>query len=298
MAVFKFVFLWIIVFAAPISAKPQEIQHAVGKEYMVQVVSHLASDFYKGRGGGTKEEALAAAYIAREFSTIKGVKIKIQPFNFIFKDSTYHSQNVLAFLNNRQAETIIFSAHYDHIGMGGELSLNHVVNQVHNGADDNASGVALILSLAQSLSQEKTPYNYLFIAYGAHEIGLFGSAYFAQNQAKKHKKINRVINFDMVGRLSSENKVYYDCSNHLTAEFDSLKTVTLNVVKSNTDRINTLDTKWLVMQNIPSVTFSTGRHLDYHKTTDDVEHINFDGMAKIKAFLLDWLKTIPQNQPK
>lgn len=273
----------------PFVGSTQQAEPQIGQDYMRNVVTYLASDYLKGRGAGTQEEGLAASYIAKEFSTIKSAKISIQPFEFALDDSTYHSQNILAFISNHAAETVVITAHYDHIGMGGKLSLSHVVNQIHNGADDNASGVALMLSLAQHLSRQKTNYNYLFIGYGAHEVGLYGSAFFAENQFKKQKKIRCVVNFDMMGRLNTENKLYYDCTADLTDRLDTLKIPNLTLTKSTSDRINTLDTKWLVAKNIPCITLSTGKHSDYHKITDDVQYINFEGMLQIQTFLLDWL---------
>jgi Zn-dependent M28 family amino/carboxypeptidase len=136
----------------------------------------------------------------------------------------------------------------------------------------------------------------MFVGYGAHEVGLFGSDYFAKHLPKQLKNIHLAINFDMIGRLSPQNSLYYDHNDTIKNPFQALSFEKLKLVKSVSDRINLLDTKWLSQKGIPSLTLSTGKHLDYHKISDDIEYINFEGLLLIEDFLLEWLKTL--SSPK
>jgi aminopeptidase-like protein len=259
------------------------------KNYISEIIHFLAADSLKGRGAGSAEETIAANYIAAKFKANKNCKVKRQKFQFMKDGVAYSSQNIMAFSNHRSAKTILITAHYDHIGMGGELSHSKGLNEVHNGADDNASGVALMLALAKELSAEKSQYNYLFVAYSGHELGLYGSEYFAKTKNRKLKKVALTINFDMVGRLNVQKSLYFDCNPALIKGIENSNSGTIQPVKSVTDRLNSLDSKWFAAKKIQSITFSTGKHIDYHKVTDDVEYINLEGIVLIEHYLLEWL---------
>jgi Zn-dependent M28 family amino/carboxypeptidase len=263
-------------------------------DYLEEVVSFLASDSLKGRATGSAEETISANYIFDEFKKNKRCKVSRQKFKFCKDSIEYSSQNTVAYLNNNSKKTILFSAHYDHLGMGGELSHSKGGEKVHNGADDNASGVALMLDLAKKLSSKKWKegnYNILFVAYSGHEIGLYGSKHFSEHIKRKYKPIELVVNFDMVGRLNSERKVYFDCSEDLASKVNTLRSDSVTISKSSMDRINLLDTKWFVKKGVPSITFSTGKHIDYHKASDDIKYIDFKGILWIERMVLDWIET-------
>jgi len=262
-------------------------------DYYKKVIDYLASDELEGRGVGTEKEEQAADFIAEELQAIQKCKVKKQAFSFELDSVRYSSQNVIGFVNRHASKTILISAHYDHIGWGGTLSNSHGIHAVHNGADDNASGVALMLSLAKALVEKKKDVNLLFVAYGAHEVGLFGSHFFSENAKKYSPKLALALNFDMVGRLGAEKNLYYDGTEPILSKFAAQASPDLKCVKSTSDRINTLDSKWLVQQAVPSLTLSTGRQLDYHKVSDDAEYIQFEGIALIEDFLMNWLVNLP-----
>lgn len=261
------------------------------EDFYRRIIEVLASDSLEGRGVGSSGERKAADFIAQEFSLIKGCRTKKQSFSFVQDSTKIKSQNVIGFINNHAAKTILISAHYDHIGFGGELSMSQGVNAVHNGADDNASGVALMLSLAHELSVKKDGFNYIFLAYSAHEIGLFGSAYFFSKSKKYQKRLKLCLNFDMMGRMQN-NHVYVDGSEEFLNQLVEKSQKDVVFKKSTFDRINGLDSKWFYQDGIPSLTFSTGRHLDYHRITDDIEYINFEGLEKIDSILYHWIMTL------
>ena len=174
------------------------------KAYLKDVVAFLASDSLRGRPCCSPYEIEASEFIAAEMRKSNLGIVKFQSFTLLPSDSvkSCKSRNVYCFVNNGSKKTVIIGAHYDHIGMGGVLSKSIGKSGIHPGADDNASGVALVLSLMKSSKQwMNKDFNYLFVNYSAHEIGLFGSAAFAKLAAKKFGKIDLVLNFDMVGRM-------------------------------------------------------------------------------------------------
>ena len=183
----------------------------------------LSSDSLEGRETGTQGELKAGEYIKKRF-----IKLGLQPLennnyfqNFNFKpktnphqdisfsnhknDSTITGKNIIGYIDNKAKNTIIIGAHYDHLGYGNENSLHRgEKNLIHNGADDNASGVAMMIDLASKLRIANKKNNYLFVAFSGEEIGLLGSNYFTKNPIIKLSNINYMINMDMVGRLNED----------------------------------------------------------------------------------------------
>ena len=143
---------------------------------MIDEVTYLASDELEGRETGTDSEKLAADYISSKFNEYnlieKGTQGYLQYFDATIKENP-HTQtikkkikgiNVVGYIDNSQDETVIIGAHYDHLGYGHFGSLYDGEKEVHNGADDNASGVSIMINLAKTLNKIKE-YNYLFIAF-------------------------------------------------------------------------------------------------------------------------------------
>ena len=267
---------------------------------MIDEVTYLASDKLEGRATGTKSEKLAAKYISGKFKEYnlksKGEKGYLQYFDAKIKENPHTQRikkkitgmNVVGYLDNKQKETIIIGAHYDHVGYGSFGSLYDGEKQVHNGADDNASGVSLLINLASSL-QEIKDYNYLFIAFSGEEHGLFGSSYYAKNPTIDIKKVRFMINFDMVGRLNKERALAVNgigTSSKWKYLLDNSNKYNFKL-KTSESGIGPSDHTSFYLQDIPSIHFFTGQHEDYHKPTDDVEKINFEGMFLIHEYVKD-----------
>lgn len=269
----------------------QELCDSCCLKYMQGAVRYLASDSLEGRASGSKGESLAADFIAASFSANKRCKVIRQPFIITIDSISLNSQNILCFVNNGATNTVLIMAHYDHLGWGGPLSKSKGIVAVHNGADDNASGVALMLNLARTLSHSKSKCNYLFVAYSGHELGLFGSRYFSEHIPSKFKQIAFTLNLDMVGRMDADCSLYFDCTpgQEINAEDSTIANIGLKIEKSTSERLLILDSKWFALKNIPGITLTTGLHADYHKISDDFEYINFIGMLKIEKFILHHL---------
>lgn len=244
-------------------------------------IAYLASDSLHGRGPATVDEHKAAAYIKAQFKGRKTSTV-FQKFPFERDSAT----NVLVFFDCKKDSTIILSAHYDHLGMGSNKS-KELVNRtgIYNGADDNASGVALVLETAKWLIKtKKHRYNYVFAFYSAHEAGLYGSAYFGQSALCENLKVRAVLNFDMVGRLDNAAKTLRVTGAKTDAVFDryfeSVQKKPLNFRYDDAFLLSS-DLKPFAVKNLPTLGFSTGIHDDYHKKSDDEGKINYPGMELI-----------------
>jgi putative aminopeptidase FrvX len=275
-------------------------------EYLKSIVSYLASDSLHGRATSSSDETLAADFIFNSLKMNKGLKPKKHFFSFKKNDmsATAHSQNVYCYVNNHADSTIVIGAHYDHIGLGGELSLAYSSkNKIHNGADDNASGVALMLALARDAKIKFiNGYNYLFVAYSAHEIGLYGSTAFYSFVRSKVKPIALMINFDMVGRMDAERpNVSVFVSTKTTSRainyFKTIQKPTKISLNYDTKIFNT-DCRVFESNGIESISLTTGTHSDYHKPTDDEEKINYQGINLICILVTDFVNHFSANLKK
>lgn len=124
-------------------------------------------------------------------------------------DSIRSARNVIGFLDNKASKIVVIGTHYDHLGEGkqGSSLAENSYGIIHNGADDNASGIAGLLELARIYISNKVqePVNFLFIAFGAEELGLVGSRYFVKNPTLNLEDMHWMLYMDMIGRFNSEN---------------------------------------------------------------------------------------------
>ncbi|MGB1033233.1 MAG: M20/M25/M40 family metallo-hydrolase, partial [Flavobacteriales bacterium] len=158
---------------------------------------------------------------------------------------------------------------------------------IHNGADDNASGVAMLLELAESLKESKLKTNVLFIAFSGEEKGLWGSNYFCDHPTIDFAKVKYMLNFDMVGRMKEENKlaIYGNGTSPVWNEqIEKANSDSLKLVLSESG-VGPSDHTSFYLADIPVLHFFTGQHEDYHKPSDDVEKINLPGMVNVYSFV-------------
>jgi len=275
---------------------------------MEQDVAFLADDNLKGRQTGTEGELEAAAYIEKRFSEIglspKGASGAFtQTFSFkqssnpheqseytqTITDSTLTGTNVIGYIDNAGDNIVVIGAHYDHLGMGGEGSLDREEAAVHNGADDNASGVAVMLKLAEALNHAESKNNFLFIAFSGEEMGLLGSNFFVKNPTIDKDAVSYMVNMDMVGRLNEENTVAVygvGTSSIFKQTLFANNDQGLNIAEHDSG-IGPSDHTSFYLADIPVLHFFTGQHADYHKPTDDADKLNYKGMEKISAYILN-----------
>lgn len=202
--------------------------------------------------------------------------------------------NVGALLNNQANETVVVGAHYDHLGMGDpRSSLYRGAPAVHNGADDNASGVAGMLSLAHYLSQSQDSldraYNYLFLGFSAEEMGLLGSHYFIENLGDGQDFLF-MLNMDMIGRMEEE-KLQVNGLGTAPAWEKILENLNCDLqIITSVSGVGPSDHASFYYQAVPALHFFTGTHADYHKPTDDVERLNIPGIRQSLNFILALLR--------
>ncbi len=201
--------------------------------------------------------------------------------------------NVIGFINNRAANTVVIGAHYDHLGYGDSHSLYRGEPAIHNGADDNASGISLMLELAFLLKKSKFKNNnYLFIAFSGEELGLYGSSYFTKSGLMDKYKINYMFNMDMVGRLDptepvllvngvGTSPVWKEVMGNIAFNPDSSL-----IIKTTESGIGPSDHTSFYFKDVPAVHFFSGTHNDYHKPSDDWEKINTNGMRLIGDYMM------------
>lgn len=260
--------------------------------YCQEIIRFLANDSLKGRPAGTRYEKWAADAILKQLKNNKGFEPQLQLFNFIRKDSSHaeFAQNIYCFIDNHAPTTILLGAHYDHLGFGEGISRSYGKKGIHNGADDNASGVALLLLLAQKFKDwSTTKYNYLFVSYSAHEIGLFGSKNFHEFIQNKGYVIDFALNFDMVGRLDPTHKILsiYGINTLNPLQGQWLKSVSFDgqINTQESDKIWEGDLKYWAEKGVPCLSFSTGIHSDYHTINDDEMYINYEGLLLIESYV-------------
>ncbi len=204
-------------------------------------------------------------------------------------------KNVVAFINNKAKRTIVLGAHYDHLGYGhAHNSLYRGEPKIHNGADDNASGVAILLETAEALSNKKfNSYNYLFIAFSGEEMGLLGSEYFVENAFIELDKIEYMINMDMVGRMENQTLLINGTGTGeqweeiLSKNEQQISNINYKYTKSG---VGASDHTSFYNRKIPVLSFFSGVHSDYHTPADDAHLINYRGMHQIKNVILNIIK--------
>ena len=283
-------------------------------------VTFLAADDLEGRQTGTEGEKKAAKYIANRFKELgllkKGTNGFIQPFTFKPKtnpheevkfdvngDGTITGNNVVGFLDNKAENTVIIGAHYDHLGFGGDGSLyRDSIKKVHNGADDNASGVAVMLDIAGKLKNFKSgaehPHNnnYLFIAFSGEEMGLLGSNYFVKNPTIDTKAVSYMINMDMVGRLKKDSTLAVYGTGTSPIFKQTLKSHNNNFkLIQKESGVGPSDHTSFYLADIPVLHFFTGQHEDYHKPGDDTEKLNYQGMETISTYIFNIISDLNDN---
>ncbi len=292
-----------------LTVNAQQVDQSLIREH----IKTLADDSYQGRGTGSAGEKKAALYIESTFK-----KLKLQPKGdnqtfqqaFPFKKGAHGegeagtSANVVAYLDNGAKTTIIIGAHYDHLGIDGQgSSLDaNPANKIHNGADDNASGVAGVLELARyfTANKKKEKNNFLFVCFSGEEMGLLGSKYVADHLPVDIASVNYMINMDMIGRLDPTTKtVIVHGTGTSPAWQPLLKTLENEKLKIKTDSSGTgpSDHTSFYLKDIPVLHFFTGGHPDYHKPTDDFDKVNIEGEAEVLGLIVKVIESL-DAEPK
>jgi len=264
---------------------------------VLQVTRKVANEIL-AESGETIESLEAAILENKAGINLPTKSILSVSVNVKLKETT--TQNVVAMIpgtdDKLKNEYVVLGGHYDHLGMGGPGSGSRAVDTVavHNGADDNASGVAAVIQLAEKISSTKTnKRSIIFVAFGAEEMGLVGSKAFTAKPPVQSEKMIAMFNFDMVGRLDSATEALSIGGTKTSKETEQL----LNDLNPgfqlafSGEGVGPSDHASFYLQNIPVFFISTGAHSDYHTPQDDAELINFEGAKKVT----DYAFTLVEN---
>jgi len=209
------------------------------------------------------------------------------------------TQNVVGMIPGESEEIIILGAHFDHLGMGGESSRAPGISAVHYGADDNASGIAMLIEMAQKFSGTKPESTLLFIAFGAEEMGLLGSRYFVENPLVDMDNVKAMFNFDMVGRLKEDKSITISGTG-TALETDSLLSLGMDSIEFKIGKspggTGPSDHSTFYSEGIPVLYFTTGVHDQYHTPEDKADLINYAGMEKLGNSIFNLLDLYINNQ--
>ena len=194
-----------------------------------------------------------------------------------------------------EPETVVLGAHYDHLGYGGANSAAPGENTVHHGADDNASGTALLVEVARMLKQEGPfPRTILFVAFSGEERGLLGSAHYTANAAVPLADTAAMVNLDMVGRLDGNKIVVHGTGTGtgLDALVDRFVAARGFEAAKEPGGFGPSDHSSFYARKIPVLHLFTGSHTDYHRPTDTADKINYDGMVRITRLVADIVRDL------
>ena len=312
---------WVIVL--PFYLFTFSLLSAQKQDDMRQTVEYLASQELGGRYPGTAGDTLASEFIVDKLRSLKlKPVVKGKKKKAFFQDFTYGKEkqitthNIIAVVPGKDKhlrnEYIVVGSHYDHLGMGGQGSGSRRPDTlgVHPGADDNASGDAVVLELARHFKKARSPRSIIFMFFGAEEQGLVGSKKFLEwmkqedNQRKNLpnniKGIVAMVNLDMVGRMRD-----HALSVSGTGTSSGFKTMAEQVAEQKNlhvtcvpDGYGPSDQASFVAADIPVLFLTTGGHMEYHTPADVPSTLNYDGMQETLEFtqeLVTRLASMPET---
>ena len=308
---FTFFFVLSVCFTLSVAAQNNRLAKTFYKHD-----KYLSSDKMEGRFPGTKENNDAAAYIKKYFRKYGLAKFGAnyyQPLQLFVKEGinkmksdTVKTQNVVGFIEGSDEklknEYIVIGAHYDHWGWGGVGSGSKKKDTVaiHNGADDNASGVAALLCILEKVakSKEKPKRSIIFVSFSGEEEGLLGSKYFVNHLPIPKKAVKVMLNMDMVGRLNAEKQLYMGGAGTFPGGVALMKRIAKNSDLNpviHAGEVGGSDHVSFYKAGISAVGFHTGGHPQYHTPEDDIERINFEGGALVSHYIYNALIAIAND---
>ncbi|WP_380293355.1 M20/M25/M40 family metallo-hydrolase [Hyunsoonleella rubra] len=279
-----------------------------------QHIETLSSDAMEGRLVGSKGEKKASEYITNYFKELSLIPLQDkkfeQPFSFNYQLNPHNPGenlkkiegiNVVGKINNGRKHTFVIGAHYDHLGYN-EYNLStdsKGKGMIHNGADDNASGVAAVLELANIYSNNDVvePVNFIFACFSGEELGLMGSKSLAKIIKNEYPNVSFMINFDMIGRMDSTKTLNIGgvgTSPRLNDIVFKNKPSEFKL-KIDSSGVGPSDHTSFYLQNIPVLFFFTGLHTDYHKPSDDADKINYVQTNSIIEYAQSIIDTLSIN---
>ncbi|MFC2129607.1 M28 family peptidase, partial [Bacteroidota bacterium] len=236
-------------------------------------------------------EVLAAAEAGKliqtgvEFEAVTQVDISTSP-------SFNSTVSITGTDDSLVSQYVIIGAHHDHLGMGGPGTSSRAPDTiaVHYGADDNASGVAGVLELAEHIGSREPSRSFVFLTFGGEEMGLLGSKYFTKNPTIELDQVQAMINLDMIGRLNEDRQIQIGGIGTSPLFRSMIDTINKNYnfnLKYSEAGYGPSDHSSFYAKDIPVLYISTGANTDIHTPSDDITKINFEGMQELLYFVSD-----------
>ena len=272
-------------------------------------IAWLADDAREGRATGSPGNDSSAAYIARRFAGLGLVAI-VRPDsgcatpctpNFLMRfvarpvaarghgvPMQLPTENVVGLLPGAdpalRGEYVIVGAHFDHLGRSPDFALDpEAASAIRSGADDNASGAAAVMELARLFARHPGKRSIVFTAFTGEELGLLGSAWWADHSPVPLDKVQAMVNFDMVGRLKNDKLIVYGVATatELPAIVDSANVAPKLAIAAIGDGFGPSDHASFYAKNLPVLHFFTDLHDDYHRASDKIARVNAAGEAHV-----------------
>jgi hypothetical protein len=290
--------------SAPTAARAQAVTPTpvASPNKLMEDVRFLSDDRLEGRMTGSPGADTAAAYLARRFEEA-GLRPAAKGWFQEFTVSPnapaaahmhiggLHGKNVIGVLRGRDPklrnQVVVIGAHYDHLGLGGPFALDpDSTGKVHNGADDNASGTAALVEIARRLAIQPPARSVIVIAFSGEELGLLGSAAYVQSPVVPMARTVAMVNLDMVGRLRNNRLIVYGTASakEFPALLDSLNRDGGFELREIGDGYGPSDQTSFYAHRRPVLHLFTDLHEDYHRSTDDADKINADGLKRVADF--------------
>jgi aminopeptidase N len=293
----------------PLISLPQRFS----EEKMLETIRYLSGDDLNGRGLGTTELDRAAEYIAQQFRNA-GLAPAGNEADSYFQ--TWEEQdtgnpghmikmtNVIGVIPGHKPEwekqSIVIGAHYDHLGQGSLGARKENKGKIHVGADDNASGVAVLIELARVLAKDMKPArNIVFVAFTGEEEGKKGSKYYtAHEKGYPVQQSVGMLNLDTVGRMQKNRLLILGAGSagewvHIFRGAGYLAGVEIEAV---TEELDSSDQKSFQEAGVPAVQLFTGPHEDYHSPADTIEKINPAGLVKVASVVKEAVEYLVQRE--
>ena len=276
-------------------------------------IAWMADDEREGRATGTPGLDSAAVYVAQRFLTLGlGAIVRrdahctrecamsflmpytAKPIAARHTDAPPRelaAVNVVGLLRGSDPalvdEYVVVGAHMDHLGRSGDFALDpEAKDAIRHGADDNASGVAAVLELARLFARHPARRSIVFTTFSGEELGLLGSAYWADHPPVPLEKVRAMVNFDMVGRLHDDKLIVYGVATatELPGIVDAANTAPKLAISAVGDGFGPSDHSSFYAKNLPVLHLFTDLHDDYHRASDVASKINAGGEARVVAF--------------
>ncbi|MEO8359065.1 MAG: M20/M25/M40 family metallo-hydrolase [Vicinamibacteria bacterium] len=285
-------------FSFPARTALAELPPVFSQKGLMDHVNALTAPTMEGRGLGTKGIDLAARYIADQFTAIgllpggdNGTYFQKFTVEKGPQGAPVETVNVIALLPGTKpgwkTQSAILSAHYDHLGLGWPDVRKGDEGKIHPGADDNASGVSVMIELARALKSSGEPSRTVaFIAFSGEEAGLKGSAYYVDHPALPLDQIIGVINLDTVGRLGADKITVLGTGTatewqHIFRGAGFVTGVESRIIP---ETMQSSDQMSFIGKNVPAIQLFTALNADYHRPSDTADKIDAAGLVKVAAF--------------